>query len=112
LGPYYAALFGGIAIGVVGQIVLKFGTERSNGGSVLAHFLNPLTIAGLGVYFVAALLYIVALKRIPLSIAYPSISVSYVAVALAAHFLWGEALGMQQLAALGLITAGILMLHY
>jgi undecaprenyl phosphate-alpha-L-ara4N flippase subunit ArnE len=110
--PFYAALFGGIALGVVGQIVLKYGTERSIGGGFLAQFLNPVTIAGLAVYFMAALLYILALKRIPLSIAYPSIAVSYVAVALAAHYLWGEPFGLQQITALALITGGILVLHH
>ena len=36
---------------------------------------------------------ILAIKRIPVSIAFPSVALSYVLVAVAAHFLWGEALG-------------------
>jgi undecaprenyl phosphate-alpha-L-ara4N flippase subunit ArnE len=112
LAPYYAALLAAIGCGIVGQIVLKHGAVRAAAGSWFGHFLDPVTIAGLGIYFLAALLYIVALKRIPLSIAYPSIAISYVAVALLAHYLWGEPFGLQQVAALGLITAGILVLHY
>jgi small multidrug resistance pump len=112
VGPYYAALFGGIGLGVVGQVVLKHGTERSLGGGFLAQFLNPVTVAGLAVYFLAALLYILALRRIPLSVAYPSISFSYVIVALVAHYLWGEPFGVQQIVALALITGGILVLHH
>jgi multidrug transporter EmrE-like cation transporter len=112
VAPYYAALFGGIAVGVLGQIVLKYGAEHSAGGSFVAQFLDPMTIAGLAIYFVAALLYILALKRIPLSVAYPSISASYIAVALAAHYIWGEPLGVQQFAGLALIAGGILVLHH
>jgi small multidrug resistance pump len=112
VGGYYAALFGGIALGVVGQLVLKHGADRNAQGGFLAQYLDPVTIVGLGIYFVAALLYILALKRIPLGIAYSSISFSYVAVTLAAHFFWGEPLGLQQFAALALITGGILVLHH
>jgi undecaprenyl phosphate-alpha-L-ara4N flippase subunit ArnE len=112
LAPYYAALAAAIACGVLGQIVLKHGAVRAAGGGFLGQFLDPVTIAGLGVYFLAALLYILALKRIPLSVANPSVAISYVAVALLAHYLWGEPFGLQQVAALGLITAGILVLNY
>jgi small multidrug resistance pump len=112
LAPYYAALLAAIACGVLGQIVLKHGAARASGDGLFGLFLQPVTIAGLGVYFLAALLYIVALKRLPLSVANPSVAISYVVVALLAHYLWGEPFGLQQVAALGLITAGILVLHY
>jgi small multidrug resistance pump len=109
--PYYLALLASIGLGIVGQVVLKFGTERGD-GSLAGQFLNPVTIGGLAVYFIAAMLYIAAIKRIPISIAYPSISISYAAVALIAHYLWGEPLGLQQVAGLALITGGILVLHH
>jgi small multidrug resistance pump len=106
----YSALAAAILIGVVGQLLLKTGAERTADG-VLAQFLDPFTLGGLAAYGLGAIFYILAIKRIPVSIAFPSVSLSYVLVAIAAHLLWQEALGWQQFAGIGLIAAGILVLH-
>jgi drug/metabolite transporter (DMT)-like permease len=108
--PYYLALAGGIGFGVLGQILLKTGAERSR--DLVGQFLDPFTIVGFGVYVIAAFCYIAAIKRIPLSVAFPSVSLSYVVVALLAHFLWNEPFGLQQLAGIALIGGGIIVLHY
>ena len=109
LVPYYAALLAGILFGIAGQILLKAGAERSSG--VVGQFLDPFTILGFAIYSVAAVFYIIALKKIPISQAFPSVSASYVIVAVLGHLLWGEPLGWSQLAGLALITGGILLLH-
>ena len=106
----YIALAAAILIGVLGQLLLKTGADGAGDG-VLAQFLNPFTIGGLAAYGVGAICYILAIKRIPVSIAFPSVALSYVLVAIAAHLLWQEALGWQQFAGIGLIAAGILVLH-
>lgn len=105
----YGALLGAILVGVAGQLLLKSGAVRSAG--FLAQFLDPFTILGLGVYALAAVLYIIAIKRIPVSIAFPSVALSYVLVAIAAHFLWHEPLGLAQFGGIALIAGGILLLH-
>ena len=107
--PYYAALLAGILLGIAGQILLKTGAERSAG--MLAQFLDPFTILGFGAYTVAAVFYIIAIKKIPISQAFPSVSASYVIVAVLGHLLWGEPLGWPQIAGLALIAGGILLLH-
>lgn len=111
------ALICSISLGVVGQILLKFAALRANTGAdadastgVISLFLRPATIVGLGVYFFAALLYLFALKRVPLSVAYPSVSASYILVTLLAHFIWQEPLGLRQAVALGLISCGVILL--
>jgi len=106
----YTSLAAAILIGVVGQLLLKTGAERAGDG-LLAQFLNSFTIGGLAAYGVGAICYILAIKRIPVSIAFPSVALSYVLVAIAAHLLWQEALGWQQFAGIGLIAAGIMVLH-
>ena len=60
---------------------------------------------------VAALCYMVALKRIPVSVAFPSVAASYAVVAVLAHLLWNEPFGWPQLAGLVLIGTGILLIH-
>jgi len=106
---YYASLVAAITLGIAGQIALKAAAEGS--ATVTAQFLNPLTIIGLAIYIVAALCYILALKRIPVSIAFPSAGASYAVVAALAHILWNEPLGWPQLTGIVLIGSGVLLIH-
>ena len=106
---YYTSLGAAILFGIGGQIALKSAAEQST--TVTAQFLNPLTIIGLAIYIVAALCYILALKKIPVSIAFPSVAASYAVVAVLAHILWNEPLGWPQLAGIGLIGSGVLLIH-
>ncbi|HOV29183.1 MAG TPA: EamA family transporter [Synergistales bacterium] len=103
------ALAVSIGLTVLGQYFLKTGSLSKTEG--LRLFLNPATLAGLFSYGFASLFYIVALKKIPLSVAYPSVSLSYVAVVVLAHFVWGEPLGLRQGVALALIVSGIALLY-
>ncbi|MGQ3074695.1 MAG: SMR family transporter, partial [Ferrovibrionaceae bacterium] len=103
----YLALAGGIGGGVVGQILLKKGAGEQD---FVAQLLNPATIVGFFFYGVSAILYIIALRKIPVSVAFPSVSVSYIAVALLGAFLYGEPLGWLKLVAIGLILLGVVLL--
>jgi multidrug transporter EmrE-like cation transporter len=106
---YYVSLVGAILFGVAGQIALKSGALASP--TLAAQFVNPLTIIGFGIYVLAAFCYIVALKKIPVSVAFPSVAASYVVVAVIAHLLWNEPFGLPQVGGLGLIGGGILLIH-
>ena len=109
MAVYYASLAAAILLGIVGQIALKSAAEDS--GTLAAQFLNPLTLVGFAIYVFAALLYIVALKRIPVSLAFPSVSASYAVVAVLAHILWGEPFGWPQIAGIALIGGGVVLIH-
>ena len=106
---YYFSLVGAILFGIAGQIALKSGALGSP--TLGSQFVNPLTITGLGVYALAALCYVVALKRIPVSVAFPSVAASYAVVAIIAHLLWNEPFGWAQIGGLVLIGCGILLIH-
>jgi multidrug transporter EmrE-like cation transporter len=109
MSVYYISLVAAILLGIAGQIALKSAAEGS--ATVAAQFANPLTIIGLGVYIMAALCYILALKKIPVSIAFPSVAASYAVVAVLAHVLWNEPLGWPQLTGILLIGGGVLLIH-
>jgi drug/metabolite transporter (DMT)-like permease len=109
MSVYYTSLVAAILFGIGGQIALKSAAEKS--ATITAQFLDPLTIIGLAIYIVAALCYILALKKIPVSIAFPSVAASYAVVAVLAHILWNEPLGWQQLAGIVLIGSGVLLIH-
>ena len=105
---YWVALAAAISVSLLGQVLLKTGAGGE--GGFLVQLLRPTTMVGLVCYGGAALLYIVALRRIPMSVALPCTAVSYVIIALVGHFAFGEALGPQKVMAIALISAGVVVL--
>lgn len=104
---FYVALATGILLGVAGQLLLKVGAGNE---SLLQQFLAPQSIIGLALYFAAAICYMLALRRIPVSVAFPSVSLSYVLVALLAFWLYGEPLTLPKLAGIALVCAGVVLI--
>jgi len=108
----WIVLAAAITTSLVGQVLLKAGASGSVAAS--AGFIDQLfrwqTIIGLGCYGGAALLYIVALRKIPMSIALPCTAASYVVIALIGWAVFGEAMGMQKVLAIGLISLGVVLL--
>ena len=109
MAVYYTSLTAAILLGVGGQIALKSAADGA--ASLVAQILNPMTIIGFTIYMLAAVCYIIALKRIPVSIAFPSVSASYAIVAVIAHLLWHEPLGWPQIAGLFLIGGGVVLIN-
>lgn len=103
----YGALMMGILGGVAGQMLLKSGASA---GSLMDQMMSPHTIGGLALYGGSAFFYILALRDIPVSVAFPSVSLSYAVVALLGHFLFGEAFGWPQAVGIGLILCGVFLL--
>ena len=106
---HHLALALGIIIGLAAQLILKHGAMA--GGSIVAQFMNPWTIGGLALYGIAAFFYVLALRAIPVSIAFPSVAFSYVLIALLGNFYFGEALTMAHFAGIFLIVAGVALLY-
>jgi drug/metabolite transporter (DMT)-like permease len=78
---------------------------------IIAQIINPLPIPGFVIYILAALCYIVALKKIAVSIAFPWVPASYALVTVLAHLLWNEPRGLR-IAGLALIgSSGVALIH-
>ena len=105
---YYAVLGVSILAGIAGQILLKLGSDAPDFWSQV---FRPSTIVGLGFYAAAAFLYIIALRKIPMSVAFPSVSVSYVIVAVVGHYFFGEPFGIKQMAGIVLIMGGVALIN-
>jgi len=103
-------LWTAILVSIVGQALLKAGAIRPSSADFLSQFLNPLTIAGLGMYVGSSILYILALRRIPMSVALPCTAISYVGAALIGHFLYSEPITTAHIAALAIIGCGVALL--
>lgn len=104
---FYVALGVGILLGVAGQMLLKSGAA---GETLLQQFLSPQSIIGLGLYVAAAVCYMLALRKIPVSVAFPSVSLSYILVALLAFWLYGEALTVPKITGILLVCVGVVLI--
>ena len=95
---------------LLGAIVAAGGAGGLGAASFIQQLFDVRTIIGLGCYGGSAMLYMVALRGIPLSVALPATALSYVAVALIGHFVFHEPIGAQRIAGLAMILAGVIVL--
>lgn len=72
--------------------------------------LNAWLWLGLACYVVSVVVWILALSRVDVSIAYPMLSIGYVVNAIAAWQLLGESLGPGRIAGIGIIIVGVFVL--
>jgi drug/metabolite transporter (DMT)-like permease len=105
---YYVALAISMIAGIGGQLLLKGGADAPD---FVSQVLRPSTLAGLAFYGSAAFLYMVALRKIPVSVAFPSVSLSYAIVAVLGHYLFGEPFGMKQIGGIALIVGGVVLIN-
>ena len=106
-------LWAAIAMSLAGQTLLKAGANANRTSAVfLAQFLDPRTVAGLVLYMFAALLYVVALRRIPLSVALPCTAASYIGAILVGHYMYSETVTAIHLTAVGFIGCGVALLAF
>ena len=64
-------------------------------------------IGGLTCYVVSVVIWILALSRVEVSIAYPMLSIGYVVNAALAYWLFGEAVGPMRIAGIAVIILGV-----
>src|SRR3979490_1026473 len=100
---YYVALGVSVLAGIAGQMLLKAGADAP---TLVTQILRPSTLCGLALYGSAAFLYIFPLRKIPVSVAFPSVSLSYAIVAVLGHFLFGEPFGIKQIGGIALTKGG------
>jgi small multidrug resistance pump len=105
---YYVSLGISILAGIGGQVLLKVGADAPD---VMSQLMRPSTNAGLALYGMAAFFYLVALRSIPVSVAFPSVSISYAIVAMLAHFLLGQPFGVTHIAGITLIMSGVTLIN-
>ena len=105
---HYISLAVVILIGTLAQIGLKQGSNKSE--TIGSLILEPYILVSLMAYGIAAIFYILAIRQIPLSVAFPSVASSYILVALISHLLWAEPFGKTQILGIGLIISGIYVL--
>ena len=112
----FSLVLTGVLLNAAAQLLLKAGTNRigefafSLGNIVpigLKVAASPFVLGGLACYAVSVVVWILALSRVPVSIAYPMLSIGYIVNAAAAWFLFGESLTAQKLIGIGFIMVGV-----
>ncbi len=101
----FSLILVGVLLNAAAQLLLKAGTNAMPLGLRLA--IEPHILAGLACYVVSVVVWIVALSRVPVSIAYPMLSIGYVVNAIAARYLLGEAVTPMRLVGIGIIVLGV-----
>ena len=111
-------LLTGVLLNAAAQLLLKGGTNRmgvitltlDNWSSTLARMASEgYFVAGVVLYGVSLVVWIMGLSRVPVSIAYPMLSLGYIVNAIAAHYLFGEAVTAQRWLGIGFIVAGVFL---
>lgn len=112
----FALILTGVLLNAAAQLLLKAGTNRIGTfdfswanivpiGKQVA--LQPHIIGGLGCYAISVVVWIMALSRVPVSVAYPMLSIGYIVNAFAAWYLFGESVTAQKLIGIGFICVGV-----
>ncbi|MFI4929534.1 MAG: SMR family transporter [Burkholderiales bacterium] len=115
-----AWILGGVLLNAVAQLLLKAGASNSGaisldaGSAVLWRTAvglaqHPYILGGLACYVVSVIVWIVALSRVEVSIAYPMLSIGYVVNALLAWWLFKEDVNAQRWLGIGVIIVGVVL---
>ncbi len=111
-GTVEMAAWGSLALAIVllnaGNLLLDEVAKAT--GIELALFLSPRFVAAMGCLGLAFVFYVRSLAHLPLAVAYPvMVGVSMIVVAVANHY-WHHPLGPVQLAGVGLLFLGVVLI--
>ncbi len=119
-GADFAWVLSGVLLNAVAQLLLKAGASTAGHISIAAGpsalgrtatdlMQHPAILGGLACYAISVVVWIVALSRVEVSIAYPMLSIGYVVNALLAWWLFGEDVNAQRWLGIGVIVMGVVL---
>lgn len=114
-----ASILTGVTLNAVAQILLKMAVSRR--GAIGLHpralfqagyhlALNPWLWAGIVCYVVSLGVWLIALSRVSVNVAYPMLSLGYVMAAVLAWIFFGERLSPVQMTGIAVIILGVYLL--
>jgi multidrug transporter EmrE-like cation transporter len=115
----FALILTGVLINAGAQLLLKAGVNAVGHFEYSTSNIVPIglrlatqwpIIGGLCCYAVSVVVWIVALSRVEVSVAYPMLSLGYVVNAVAAWYFFGEMVSLQRVIAIGIILVGVYLL--
>ncbi len=109
----------GVCLNALAQLLLKAGTNAVGAIHLTAEnwFVTGLKLAtqlpiigGLSCYVISVLVWIIALSRVDVTIAYPMLSIGYIINAIGAWYFLGEVISIPRIVAIGVIIFGVILL--
>ncbi|MEA5603914.1 EamA family transporter [Nostoc sp. UHCC 0252] len=104
----YIILFVSILLSISGQLLMKYTMSHTHEGMFSWEFLQKLALA-VGVYCLGIVNWILALRSVKLSIAYPLTSLNYVGIFLGSYYFFHEVITPTRIAGVITIFLGILL---
>jgi len=107
-----------IALGAVGQLLFKAAAQRlpafselGLGPTIVRLVSTPAILCGFACFFLSAVLWIFALRQVPLSTAYPMVALSYIVIFVGSAALFHEPITVRHWGGALLIVAGIVLIN-
>lgn len=106
----------GVLLNAAAQLLLKAGMSQighfefslANAFPIgLKVMSNPPIITGLFAYVISVGVWLLVLSRVQVSYAYPMLSIGYIVNAIAAYYLFGEAISVIRMTGIFIIIAGV-----
>lgn len=119
MARYLPLILSGVLLNAIAQLALKQGMRQ------IGHFdftpatlismswrigTNGYVVLGLACYVISVAVWLLALSRVEVSFAYPMLSVGYIVTAVAAFYLFGEALTPVRIAGIAVIIFGVFLI--
>jgi multidrug transporter EmrE-like cation transporter len=104
----YIILFISILFSISGQLLMKHTMSHTNDGLFTWTFIEQLVLA-ITVYCLGIVNWILALRSVKLSIAYPLTSLNYVGILLGSHYFFNEVITLTRVAGVTTIFLGIIL---
>jgi multidrug transporter EmrE-like cation transporter len=108
-----------VLINAVAQLLLKAGTNSIGAFAFSRENIQPVgwqlatephILGGMTCYVISLVVWIMALSRVEVSIAYPMLSIGYIVNAIGAWYLLGEAVTLPRIIGIGIIVLGVYIL--
>ena len=115
----FSLIFAGVMLNAAAQILMKAGTNAVGYFEFSSQNILPIgwklasewhIVAALFCYALSVIIWILALSRVPVSIAFPMLSMAYVVNAVAAWYLLGEAFSLTKVVGIGVIILGVIII--
>ncbi len=115
----FSLIFIGVMLNVAAQLLIKSGTNAIGYFEFTRENIFPIgwklatewhIISAMACYGLSVVIWILALSRVQVSIAYPLLSMGYVVNAVAAWYLFNEAFNPTKVLGVGVIILGVIII--
>ncbi len=103
----YPVILASVLLGSTGQVLFKVGLRH---GFLWQSLVSAPILLGFASYAASSLLWLYALARLPLGLAYPFLSLNFILVLLASHWVLREPLTRGQILGTALIIGGVALI--